>query len=98
MDAPSELQPLALVHSSPEQLKYQLLPYLQECRLLRASARLLRMPPRSIVASFTYLHLYKRHPAQSLQDVDPMKPAVLVAACLLLASKVEEVSAEQTTT
>lgn len=56
--------------------------------LLRSSARLLRMPPRAIIAALSYLHAYSR--SEGHAHGGPVW--CLVSACLFLASKVEEVT------
>lgn len=72
------------------ELRHRALPYVEQCLLLRTCARLLRLPARAIVAALLFLHRFYR--ACPAEEQHQHSPQLLVAACICLASKVEEVS------
>jgi len=69
-----------------------IVPYYKECLLLKNCARLLRLPSRAIVTSLVYLHKYRQSELGRLDSDKSCTPQLLVAACIFLSSKVEEVS------
>ncbi|GLC61217.1 hypothetical protein PLESTB_001732100 [Pleodorina starrii] len=60
-------------------------PYFRACCLLKACASLLRMPPRALATALAYLHQWRRSDA-----VGDLADDAVMAACLFLATKVEE--------
>ncbi|GLI67692.1 hypothetical protein VaNZ11_011956 [Volvox africanus] len=65
--------------------KINAVPYFRTVCLLKSCASLLRMPPRSLATALAYLHSW--HRAANAGDFED---DAMLAACLLLASKVEE--------